>query len=273
MKTLTIALLSLKRSFRSAFALVFMFAIPLMVTGMFYLMFGNSPAPASAAPDAAPLVSSSAWVELSAPLTPAPVPASPLTTIIAPIMGGMLIFFAFFTGASTCQSILKEDEEGTLPRLFTTPTALRSILGGKFAAVGLTVLIQVVVVLIVARLVFGIQWGALPAVALSALGIVTCATAFGIFLTSLLKNSRQGGAVFGGLMTITGMVGMLTIFSPSALSSTISLIMPQGWAVRGLLLALHGATSGEAALNLLALLAWSVVFFAVGLLRFQKRFA
>ena len=104
MKTLSIALLSLKRSFRSAFALVFMFAIPLMVTGMFYLMFGNTPAPASAAVQAAPQVSSSAWVELRAPLTPAPAPASPLTQIIAPIMGGMLIFFAFFTGASTCQS-------------------------------------------------------------------------------------------------------------------------------------------------------------------------
>ena len=49
--------------------------------------------------------------------------------------------------------------------------------------------------------------------------------------------------------------------------------MPQGWAVRGLLLAMHGAATGEAALNLLVLLAWSLVFFAIGLLRFQKRFA
>src|SRR5512136_2354241 len=42
MKAIDIALKDLTRSFRSAFAIVFMFVIPLLVTGMFYFMFGNS---------------------------------------------------------------------------------------------------------------------------------------------------------------------------------------------------------------------------------------
>src|SRR5512139_3385592 len=42
MKALDIALNDLTRFFRSAFALVFMFGVPLLVTGMFYFMFGNS---------------------------------------------------------------------------------------------------------------------------------------------------------------------------------------------------------------------------------------
>ena len=54
-----------------------------------------------------------------------------------------MIFFAFFTGAASAQSILTEEEKGTLPRLFTTPTPELSILGGKFLAVALTVLVQV----------------------------------------------------------------------------------------------------------------------------------
>ncbi len=41
MKILDIALKDMTRSFRSAMGLVFMFAIPLLVTGMFYFMFGN----------------------------------------------------------------------------------------------------------------------------------------------------------------------------------------------------------------------------------------
>ena len=41
MKALDIALKDLTRSFRSAFAVVFMFGVPLLVTGMFYFMFGN----------------------------------------------------------------------------------------------------------------------------------------------------------------------------------------------------------------------------------------
>ncbi|MGC9358665.1 MAG: ABC transporter permease, partial [Anaerolineae bacterium] len=41
MKVLEIAFKDLRTSFRSAFALVFMFGIPLLVTGIFVLMFGS----------------------------------------------------------------------------------------------------------------------------------------------------------------------------------------------------------------------------------------
>ena len=42
MKIFDIALKDMTRSFRSAFALVFMFGVPLLMTGMFYLMFGSA---------------------------------------------------------------------------------------------------------------------------------------------------------------------------------------------------------------------------------------
>jgi hypothetical protein len=41
MKVFDIALKDIRRSLRSAMGLVFMFVIPLLVTGMFYFMFGN----------------------------------------------------------------------------------------------------------------------------------------------------------------------------------------------------------------------------------------
>ena len=63
-------------------------------------------------------------------------------------MTGMLIFFAFFTGGSTAQTIITEDEEGTLSRLFTTPSPPATILGGKLAAVFATLMVQIVVTLV-----------------------------------------------------------------------------------------------------------------------------
>ena len=42
MKVLDIAFKDMTRSFRSAFALIFMFGIPLLLTGMFYFMFGGA---------------------------------------------------------------------------------------------------------------------------------------------------------------------------------------------------------------------------------------
>ena len=41
MKAFDIAFKDMTRSFRSFFAVVFMFIVPLLVTGMFYFMFGN----------------------------------------------------------------------------------------------------------------------------------------------------------------------------------------------------------------------------------------
>ena len=41
MKIIDIALKDLTRSMRSTFAVLFMFGVPLLVTGMFYFMFGN----------------------------------------------------------------------------------------------------------------------------------------------------------------------------------------------------------------------------------------
>jgi ABC-2 type transport system permease protein len=200
-----------------------------------------------------------------------------MSRVIGPIMGGMMIFFAFFTGVSTAQSILREDEDGTLPRLFTTPTTQTTILGGKFLAVGLTVLVQVSVLLVAANLLFHIQWGAFVPVGLSALGIVVCASTFGIFINSLLKSTRQGGVVFGGILTVTGMVGLMSVFTatdPNAAGlGAVSLVVPQGWAVRGMTLAMSGAAVSQAALNLLVLMVLSVVFFVIGVLRFQKRYA
>ena len=105
---------------------------------------------------------------------PSPGKAEPVNqraAIVGPIMAGMLIFFAFFTGASTAQSILREDEGKTLPRLFTTPTRRDVILGGHFTAVFITLVVQTVVLLIASSLIFGVRWGEPLAVALVAVGL------------------------------------------------------------------------------------------------------
>jgi ABC-type Na+ efflux pump permease subunit len=203
---------------------------------------------------------------------------NPLLRILGPIMGGMMIFYAFFTGASTAQSILKEDEERTLPRLFTTPTPQATILSGKLLAVFLTVCVQVIVLLVAAWLIFRIHWGDLRSVILSALGIVFSASSFGIFLNSLLKSTKQGGVLFGGVLTMTGMLGMISIFainSPAGerMGNTVSLLVPQGWAMRGLLQAMNGETFNNVSLTALIMLAWSVVCFTIGVWRFNKRYA
>jgi ABC-2 type transport system permease protein len=211
------------------------------------------------------------------PTTTTSEPVNMLVTVVAPIMGWLTIFYAFYTGASTAQSILREDEEGTLPRLFTTPTSHATVLGGKFLAVGLTVLVQTTVLLILGRLLFGFNWGALFPVVLVTLGTMLAAATFGIFINSLLKSTKQAGLIFGGLLTLLGIVGGLPVFAAGSNSVDtlvkVSLIEPVGWAVQGLLKAMKGGQVQELLITFGVLAAWSVVFFVVGVLRFQKRYA
>ena len=201
-----------------------------------------------------------------------------LSLIVSFIMAGMTIFYAFFTGTSTAQTILREDEDGTLPRLFTTPTTHTTVLAGKFLAVGLTVLVQMTVLLILGRLIFAIQWGSLVPLALVTLATVLAASTFGIFIMSLLKSTRQAGSVLGGVLTVTGMLGMVKIFtmgSPAspAWADIASMVVPQGWAVRGLSQVMAAAAISDILLTCLALLGMSAVFFLIGVRRFQKRYA
>ena len=196
-----------------------------------------------------------------------------LLSIVGPIMGGMMIFYAFFTGTSTAQSILREEEERTLPRLFTTPTPQSTILTGKLLSVFMTVFVQVVVLLIVSHLVFGIQWGAIVSISLVALGTIFSASSFGIFVNSFLKDTKQAGVLFGGVLTVTGMVGMMSVIATNSSGAVrASLLVPQGWAIRGLMQSMHGEPMSAVLITLLAMLAWGTIFFIVGVLRFNRRY-
>jgi ABC-type transport system involved in multi-copper enzyme maturation permease subunit len=110
-----------------------------------------------------------------------------------------------------------------------------------------------------------------------AVGIIFSASSFGIFVNSFLKNTKQGGVIFGGVLTVTGMVGMISIFamnSPSAatLGDTVSLLVPQGWAIRGLMQSMQGEPVNTVLVTALVMLAWSAAFFIVGVLRFNRRY-
>ncbi len=202
-----------------------------------------------------------------------------LTSIVSMIMAGMLVFYVFFTGTSLAQSLLQEEEAGTLSRLFTTPTPVSSVLGGRILATLATLVVQTGVLLLVSTLVFDINWGQPLPLSLVTLGLILLAGSFGILLISLLKNSRQAGVVTGGGLTLTGMLGMVSIFTanvPGAAKGafdTVSLLVPQGWAVRGFQQLLDGGGVRDVLLTVAVMLALSAIFLAIGTIRFRKRFA
>lgn len=205
-------------------------------------------------------------------------PNSQSINIIAMIMTGMMVFYVFFTGPSTIQSILREEDRGTWQRLVTTPTSTSTILGGKFLATVMTIIVQLSVLLLFGYFIFKIEWGELLPVVLLSLFITITASTYGIFLVSWMQSERQAGLIIGGLNTILGMAGMMPIFilgmsNPPAFVKTISLFAPQGWAVDGFQKLMNGSLLPDISSNLIGLLLWAAIFFIIGVARFRNRFA
>lgn len=196
-------------------------------------------------------------------------------TMMGPIMAGMIIFFVFFMGANGAESIIREHEEGTLARLFTTPTTATKILSGKFVGIFVTLVIQTAILLVVSALIFHIAWGEPLSVGLATLGLIVSATGFGVMLMSFIKSSRQTGPVLGGVLTLTGMLGgLFTNGLPNIPESMnkVSLIMPQGWAIQAWKLSLAGNGADAVLLPALVLMIIGASFFTLGLMLFRRRF-
>ena len=191
------------------------------------------------------------------------------------ILAGMMVFFMFFGAANVARTILTEDRDGTLPRLFTTPTRHGTIIGGKFVSTFLTVLAQAVVLLVAGRLIFGIQWGPLDAVVL--LTVVTAGVAGGLALLviAFTKNAAQAGAIGAGVYLVLALLG--GNFTGTAQTGTtyafIQQFTPNGWLLHGWDTAMRGGGAADLRWQLLVPLGFAVAFFFFAVLRMRRRFA
>jgi len=201
----------------------------------------------------------------------------PIQKMMGLTMAGQMIFFAFFTGAYSMMSILNESEEGTLARLFTTPTNRTSILTGKFVAVFITVILQGLVLMIAGHYAFGINWGEPAGIAIALLGQVIAATGLGVLLISFVKNTRQGGPVLGGGLTTLGMLGgLFTANMPNAMPAamnTIANFTPQGWVLKSWRMVLDGQSAGDLMVPFMVMTVMGIIMFAIGAMMFKRRFA
>ena len=217
----------------------------------------------------------SATLTTRSPLGEGPAAATQ-NLFLAPMMAGMLLLFVFFTGAAAAQSIIYEDEAGTLARLFTTPTSRATILIGKLVGVLVVLVAQAVVLMLASRLLFGINWGRPEVIVLLTAATAIVAGGFGVFLMSLVRTSRQAGVVLGAVVSMTGILGgLVPTGDPSQPSrfEALSLALPQGWAMQGWRLALGSAEVGDVLLSLVVLLAVGAALLATGTLIFRRRFA
>lgn len=199
---------------------------------------------------------------------------NPVQKMLGQLMAGQMVFFAFFAGAYSMMSVLREDEEGTLARLFTTPVGHTSIFAGKSLAVFMSLIVQGVVLIVAANYAFGINWGEPLCVVLALTGQVIVATGLGAVLISFVKTTRQGGPVLGGGLTALGMLGGLftaNISMPEALIMLAN-FTPHGWVIKGWRIVMNGQPISDLLLPFAVMTAMGIVMFFIAAVMFRKRF-
>lgn len=199
-----------------------------------------------------------------------------LSSLIGMVMAGQLIFFAFYTGAYAMMSILREQEEGTLARLFSTPTDRTTVLTGKFLNVFITVLLQGVVLITASHFAFGVNWGQPLGIVLTLLGQVIAASGLGVLLIAFVKSTQQGGPVLGGALTGIGMLsGLFTVAlpTPPAIFEFLGYFTPQGWVLKGWSAVLSSQPLADVFLPFAMMTLMGIIMFALGAALFRRRFA
>lgn len=194
--------------------------------------------------------------------------------VASQVLLGMMIFFTFFGAATPARSILDEHRSGTLSRLFSTPTRRVVILGGKYVAVFLVVLVQSVILLLAGRLFFGAHWGAIgPVVVLTLCGAIVAAS-LGLLTVSFAKTAGQAGAVSSAIFVFLGLIGGNFVGGISG--GTFALVRrftPNGWLLEGWDHVLYGGSWEGMYVQALSAFGFAVVFFAAATFFFRRRYA
>jgi len=183
------------------------------------------------------------------------------------------VAFAFFLVGTMASVLLSEKEEGTFRRLLSSPMLRGSIVGGKILAYFIVVLLQVTVMFAAGYALFKMPLGKSPlALVLLSVALALASSSLGMLLGALCKSSKQAdrlGMVLGFVLLALG-GSVFPLFRAEGFVGILSRLTPSAWGIEGYMgVIADGWGLAQAAPNILAMLGFAAVFFAVAVWRFR----
>ncbi len=147
---------------------------------------------------------------------------------------GMAVFFVFFTVEFGVRSLLDEREQGTLARLLVAPLQPSWVVGGKVGAGFVVGIVSMGTLVIATSALLGASWGSPAGVLLMMLASVSAAVAVTALVATLAKTPQQAAGYTSLVTVVLGLFGG-TFFpiSQASFLSSLSLVAPQAWMMRG----------------------------------------
>jgi len=172
--------------------------------------------------------------QVALPIAVDPSGVSDLYSPVAYFAPSMAILFLFFTIGAGARSLITERREGTLQRVRAAPVTDAAIILGKTAAVLFLGLASLLMVWAVTSVAFGARWGDPLAVVGVIVGVVLATTGISIFLTGIARTDAQAEGLTSMVAFVLALLGgnFLQPGSPHELLGRLSLLTPNGWALR-----------------------------------------
>ncbi|AWX32703.1 ABC transporter permease [Methanosphaera sp. BMS] len=171
-------------------------------------------------------------------------------------------------------SIAGERERGELARLFMTPTSVSTVIGGKIISQLLREMIRTILLIVVAVLLFNVVInGNILLLFLVLLISTLCFVGFGMMFSATAKTQEDYIQII--LPVVMPMMFICGVFFPTEtmpwILQKIAYFMPLTYANDALrAVMLQGASFDIVAYDLLILLLFTLLFFAVGVMRFNR---
>jgi ABC-2 type transport system permease protein len=193
--------------------------------------------------------------------------------VAAVVLPGMMVFWMFIAAMNTARGILEEDQAGTLPRLFTTPTPRGTVLAGKLTSVFLVVLSETILLLVAGLLLFRIDWGDPLNVAILTLVGTVAAASLGVLVMSFLNTPAQAGALSAAVVLVLALLGGNFVSGlTGGWFNVVRRLTPNGWLLIAWDRTIRGAGLAEILVPVAVLLVFSLVTFTAGTVIFRRRY-
>lgn len=193
---------------------------------------------------------------------------------LALIAPSMAVLFLMYTVTSVGgRSILSERDEGTLPRMLSTPSNTAQILGGKVIGVLFVGIAQMGILILASNLIFQLKWGDPLAIAVLIITSVIGASGWGILLAAVAKTPAQVSSVGTAIMLLFGILAG-SFFGGTGFEGilgAITKITPNAWAQEGFLKLAEGGGLVDIVEYAGALVLMGVVLFSVAVTVFRRR--
>lgn len=192
---------------------------------------------------------------------------------------GFTVLFVFMAAQTTARSIYEEKKIGTFRRLVAAPLNKVELMIGKILPNFIIALVQILVIFAFGSVGMRLLGLTPMPVERSPLGLILvavvlalCSSAFGIAIAGIARTENQIGGLSTLLLWGMGLLGgsLIPLFILDRFLGYIPMIVPHYWANRAFDdLLIRGLGVANIALDLGVLLAFSLVFFVIGLWRFD----